>query len=138
MYDHRLSEMVLKTLLYAPIFYLAMGYWMASNKQILSNDYLFPLDTVRSTPVTGHVYTEVFDWLTAPAWPLLLLAFAAMFLKVFGGMIAAVITRLIPGLKITDIVLDEDIDNYWASLDEHDRKWSIAEEKNNRSLCSGL
>ena len=40
MYDERLSQSVIKTLYYAPIFYLAFGYWMASNKQMLSNDNL--------------------------------------------------------------------------------------------------
>ena len=32
MYDERLSQSVLKTLYWAPIYYLAFGYWMASNK----------------------------------------------------------------------------------------------------------
>jgi hypothetical protein len=46
MYDHRLNEMILRTLMYAPIIFLAGGYWMCSNKQIISNDYLMPLETV--------------------------------------------------------------------------------------------
>jgi hypothetical protein len=32
MYDARPSEMILSILLYAPIFYLAAGFWMCSNK----------------------------------------------------------------------------------------------------------
>lgn len=30
--------------------------------------------------------------------------------------------------------LDEDIDNYYNCLDDHDRKWSIMEEENSRSV----
>ena len=32
MYDERLSQSVIKTLYWAPIFYLSFGFWMASNK----------------------------------------------------------------------------------------------------------
>jgi hypothetical protein len=32
MYDETLSEMVLDMLFYVPVFYLAFGYWMCSNK----------------------------------------------------------------------------------------------------------
>lgn len=32
MYDQRLSEMIMGMLLYAPVFYLAFGYWMCSSK----------------------------------------------------------------------------------------------------------
>mgnify|MGYP007095148141 FL=1 len=38
-----------------------------------------------------------------------------------------------PKLKIGDIEINEDIANYWASLDEEDRKWSTREEENARS-----
>lgn len=31
-YDERLSQSVINTLYYAPLFYLSFGYWMASNK----------------------------------------------------------------------------------------------------------
>jgi len=30
--------------------------------------------------------------------------------------------------------VDEDLDNYFHTLDEHDRKWSIKEEENARSV----
>jgi len=52
MYDQRLSESVLKKLYYAPIFFLGFGYWMASNKQLLSNEHLFPKDRMSSPEIT--------------------------------------------------------------------------------------
>jgi len=33
--------------------------------------------------------------------------------------------------------LDEEIDNYWAALDEGDRKWSVKEEENSHKLLTG-
>ena len=43
MYDERLSRSVLNKLAVAPLFYLAFGYWMASNQQLLSNEHLVSL-----------------------------------------------------------------------------------------------
>ncbi len=37
-------------------------------------------------------------------------------------------------MVIGNISIDEDIDNYFAALDEQDRNWSIREELNNRKL----
>ena len=39
-------------------------------------------------------------------------------------------------MQIGDIELDEDIDNYWAALDENDRKWAIREEENARNALN--
>jgi len=40
MYDERLSQSVIGMLNYAPLIFLGFGYWMASNKQMLSNEHL--------------------------------------------------------------------------------------------------
>jgi len=61
---------------YAPVMFLAFGFWMCSSKQLLSNEYLTPIQTVTETPLTGHIFTQVFQpktWISAPAWPLLFL-----------------------------------------------------------------
>lgn len=53
MYDERLSQAVIRLLYYAPIFFLGFGYWMASNKQMISNEHLYPKDRM-SSPQTHH------------------------------------------------------------------------------------
>lgn len=131
MYDHRLSEMILSSLLIAPIFYLAFGFWMCSSNQILSNEHLTPVQSVQSTPQTGHIYSHVLmpsTWSTAPAWPLLIMTTVFIMIKVFGSFIEKIVGRIFPSFKIGDIVVDEDIDNYWASIDKQDKNWSIKEE----------
>jgi len=40
----------------------------------------------------------------------------------------------VPSLKIGNFELDEDLDNYFHTLDEHDRNWSIKEEENCRNI----
>lgn len=49
MYDERLSKSVLRKLRIAPLFYLAFAYWMASSKQLLSNEFLYPVDNADDT-----------------------------------------------------------------------------------------
>ncbi len=53
-------------------------------------------------------------------------------LKCCGGWVVKKFESWFPSLAIGDIELDEDIDNYWASLDDEDRKWSTREEDNAR------
>ena len=38
MYDEKLNKNALSFLIYAPILYLAFGYWMLSSKQLLANE----------------------------------------------------------------------------------------------------
>ena len=42
-YDEKLSRAVIKLMWWAPVLYLAFGYWMASSKQLLSNSFLQPI-----------------------------------------------------------------------------------------------
>jgi hypothetical protein len=72
------------------------------------------------------------DGWVAPAWPLLLLFWAFVALQFIGPLVHHNVSKLLPSWAIGDIEVDEDIDNYFAALDEHDRNWSIKEEQNNR------
>jgi len=56
MYDEKQSELVSRISQVATLFYLAFGYWMCSRRQLLSNEYLSPIDRVTSTMQTHHVY----------------------------------------------------------------------------------
>ena len=56
----------------------------------------------------------------------------------FGDMIRRLINRCCCKLHTGEIEYEEFIDNYWASLDDHDRKWSIREEENVRSYRTSI
>lgn len=81
--------------------------------------------------MTFHTYSQVFGkegW-AAPAWPLLLVGILLL-LKIFiGDVIVNMAEKCFPFLKVGNLELDEDLDTYWNSLDDHDRKWSIKEEE---------
>lgn len=51
MYDGRLSESMLSTMMWAPAFYLAFGYWMVGSRQLYSNKFLTEIEN------TSSVYT---------------------------------------------------------------------------------
>ncbi len=65
-------------------------------------------------------------------WTMWLTFFTLLFLKFGGNYFGKKIENYFTSMKIGDIDLDENIDNYWASLDEEDRKWSQREEENAR------
>lgn len=134
MYDERLSNDVLNKLQFAPLLYLIFGYWMASNQQLLSNDHLTPVDSSLSTYISGHSFLSVFQgtgW-AGLKWPLLIGFIILNMVWYFGEKLAKQLYECFPNLKIGDVEINEEIDNYWTTLDENDRKWSIEEEKNAR------
>lgn len=74
----------------------------------------------------------------APAWPMLFAFIGVTGIVLFGGILMEQFEKCIPCLKIGDLVLDEDIDNYWIALDDNDREWSIKEEENARDNLGGI
>jgi len=69
-------------------------------------------------------------------WTMILGIILLIILKVCGNWIGKKIEKMFPQFAIGDIELDEDIDNYWASLDDEDRKWSQREEQNSRNALN--
>jgi hypothetical protein len=64
----------------------------------------------------------------------LILAFwAVFFLTVFRNSIFGFVTKTLPSAKVGDLELDEGLPNYFETLDEHDRNWSVKEEENARA-----
>jgi len=126
MYDERLSNSVLDMMSYAPLFLLSFGYWMASNKQILSNENLEPKERMTDPDITNHTMRGFFtgDVFSAPAWPLMMLFCFLVLNQIFGKRMFSYLVMLFPDLEIGDLELDEDIDNYWAALDDKDRDWA--------------
>jgi len=131
MYDESLARNVMAKMKTAPIFMLLFGYWFFSSQQLLDNLELKPFQRQSDTPITAHTMADPFHkagWDT-PAWPLLLVGVLLIIHVIFGDWLGEALARCFPSLKIGDVDLNEEIDTYWNSLDDHDRKWSIAEEE---------
>jgi hypothetical protein len=134
MYDERLSNDVLSKLQFAPLLYVCFAYWMASNEQLISNGHLTAVESSTSTYITNHTMGSVFSgegW-AGIKWPFLALFILLNIIWYFSESIHKLLYQCLPDMQIGDVELNEDIDNYWAALDEEDRKWSTREEDNAR------
>lgn len=135
MYDERLSQTVLNQMQVAPLLMMTFGYWMASNLQLLRNDRLLPRESTTVLAETQHtIGTLIGEGWAGYNWTMLLCFFTLLIVYFAGPAISKKIEKKYPSFAIGDLELDEDIDNYWASLDEEDRKWHQREEANSRSL----
>lgn len=111
---------------------------MLSSKQLLYNN-LYTITHSTDVETTGHIYSEVFTasaYSAQPAMPFLILFWIFLFGILFRGFIFKWITFLFPVLKIGDLEIDEDLDNYFNCVDDVDRNWSIKEEENAREVLN--
>jgi hypothetical protein len=134
MYDDKLNNRVLRTMTYAPLLFFLFGYWMLSNHQLIGNDihWFEQSDDVKKT---GHIWTEVFKavgYKNQPGMPLLVMFWVIFLVIVFRNSLYKLWTRFVPQSKVGEFEIDEDLDNYFNTLDDHDRQWSIKEEENCR------
>lgn len=135
MYDEKLNNNVLKIMTYAPLLFLSFGYWMLSSRQLLHNE-VYDISSKDDVRKTGHIWTEVFKCETYstnnPAMPLLVMFWFLAVTTIFRDFLYRHITRLFPSLRVGEIEIDEDLDNYFNTIDDNDRNWSIKEEENAR------
>lgn len=125
---------------YAPLLFLSFGYWMFSSLQLMSNSDLSFAVHDQDVRATHHVWTEVFSgtaYEMRPALILILAFWVFLFGTIFRSWIYKSLAALFPNaIKVGDMEIDEDLDNYFNTLDDHDRNWSIKEEENARSVLN--
>jgi hypothetical protein len=68
--------------------------------------------------------------------PLLVMFWVIFIVIVFRNTMYKYWTKYFPSSKVGEFEIDENLDNYFNTLDEHDRKWSIEEENNCRSVMN--
>jgi hypothetical protein len=140
MYDEKLNKNALSILTYAPILYLAFGYWMLSSKQLLSNELPHTwkyLDDVNIQ--SGHKWSEVFSGAayesSTPSMPLLV-TFWVIFTLVFFRNTLLKVWNWVPFLAVADFEIDEGLPKYFKAIDENDLKWSVFEERYAREILN--
>lgn len=86
---------------------------------------------------SGHIWTSIFhpsSYEVTPAQPLLIMFWVLLIAIFFRNTVYAWLTRNFSKLmKIGEIEVDEGLNNYFTTLDDHDRNWSIKEEENARN-----
>lgn len=85
MYDNKLNDSVLDKLQYAPLLFLAFGYWMFSNHQLFGGE-TFPIEKAGDVRLSGHIWYSIFlpeGWQVGPAFPLIVAFFIVLVLLIF-------------------------------------------------------
>lgn len=142
MYDERLNKNALAILTWAPLLFLSFGYWMLSSKQLFGGDSegLTPIDFSDQPSKTSHSFTGVFSGaafnFAEVSAPLLLTFWLFLVLTLFRNMIYKALITVLPVLAIADFEVDEGLDNYFNTIDDKDREWSIKEEQNARDVLN--
>lgn len=137
-YDEALNLEVLRKLSYGPLFLVAFGYWMLSNKQLLNNDdqLLIVKEKTNSKFVAGHVWTDVFSvdsgFHVGPGAYLLIFFGCYLVYLFLNAPINWIIGKLFPDMMIGSLTIDEDIDLYQNCLDFDDKRYTYLEEFNMR------
>ena len=137
MYDDKLSNRVLSVMTSAPLFYLSFGYWMFSNRKLLSNDNIMWFNQSNDVKMSGHIWSSVFKkegYVNQPGMPLLVGFWVLFVLIMFRDRLYKYLTYFFPSLKVGELEIDEDLANYFTTLDHHDRNWSLKEEENCRNV----
>lgn len=136
-YDDLLNKNALETMKWAPLGFLAFGYWMFSSPQLMGNT-LGMLDKTSTVMDSNHVWWEAITgegYQLGPGLPLILMFWILLILIIFRLPLYNLLRTCCPSfIKVGEMELDEDIDNYFACLDDHDRNWSLKEEENSRKV----
>lgn len=75
-------------------------------------------------------YTElVYD----QAAPCFIMTFGLIFIITLGYLLSSLANMCCKGLFSTELNVDENLENYFVSLEEDDKMWMIMEEENLRS-----
>lgn len=138
MYDNKLNDRVLRVMTYAPLLFMSFGYWMLSNNQLFANN-VYWFDQISDIRITGHRYVSVFKaegYVHQPGMPLLVMFWFMGIVTIFRNSIYNVFVRVFPKTRVGDFEIDEGLDNYFNTLDDHDRQWSIKEEENCRNVMN--
>ena len=138
MYDEKLNKNALAILTWAPLLFCSFGYWMLSSLQLLSNDHLPELTYSDTDRTSGHYVSSVFSMDAVSAsnvgMPLLLTFWFLVITIPLRNYIYGFLTTVLPFLQIAQFEVDEGLPNYFETIDEQDRNWSIKEEENAREV----
>ena len=111
---------------------------MASNHQLLSNEYAGTLEKKSSPRPSLHTIEEYFgldERITqTPAWPMMAALAILLVCLAFGDRMMNFVMACIPSFRFGDLDIEEEIDSYWNVLNEADRAWSLKEEENIRHV----
>ena len=129
--DDQMTKNALSMLAYSPVLLMMNGYWMLSNKQIFDSE-LNSLSTVTENMLTGHTFDTLF--VLDHAFPLLVLSLSVLFLILFSKIFVESMRRWGFVISKREIVVDENLPNFFTAVTLAEADWIIAENQNLREV----
>lgn len=128
-YDNSLNQRVYGAMfIVAPSMLLAFSYWMLSNKQLLTNDDLNPIQKRGDTFSQHLFYSGIIVENNLPANLLLLQLTVFIFYNLIRGNMAKINSYLCPSIHIKKTKVIEHSDLYQNCLSTKEREWVLKEE----------
>lgn len=110
--DDTSTRSALATVKYAPLFLLANGWWMLSNRQIFGNAWSYVEHDQQPMPSRHWVVPTGLDWAT----PVLLTALAGFVVSLLQAFFGPLLASLGFAMARGDIEVDEDLPNFWEAV----------------------
>jgi len=132
--DDALTLNCVEKLKYAPLLFLANGYWMLSNRQMFENK-AFDIDYTFNTMRSGHAFgadlkdSAEINW----AFPALFITMAALSIIGLQKVLGEYLTKWGFTLQTNAIAVDEDLPNFFESIKLSQADELIAENDNMRN-----
>lgn len=130
MYDEKLNNLALNIIQKSPLVCLPFSFWMFGNLQLLQENYM-PITNASDPMYTGHVFSwdMLYTNLMTPSGIHILFWEVFVVIFLFSKVIEKFIFKIFPSMDFSNHI-EENVDNFFKSLDDEDRDWSIQEHKN--------
>lgn len=138
MYDHTINRYSVFVLLFAPLMYMTIGYWMLTNIEIF-RDIVINVQSYNSAQKTSHTLKSIATFFPSHADPLLIILglfvliymSRTLWIKIFTNQAKRLLDKkkLLPDIKTEKL-------SYYDSLSSYQRQWLIAEELHTREVLN--
>lgn len=125
-FDDELNYFMLDQMLWFPVLYAGIGFWMFTNMQIFGN-FVSPIDYVGDHISAGHEIGESLISFDKPGWPFLILGgitICSRFMDYFG------IEKYLYSEGIHEILKHKNkSESFYTIISKSDKLWLLQEEK---------
>ena len=128
--DDALTKNMLQLLSYSPILLIFNGLWMISNRQIFDS-WVNSISTTTDLMETGHTLKSMINRVQ-PSSPLLMICFVFLVIILIRNYFYSTLRKWGFTITKTEIVVDEDLPNFYEAVKLGDADWMVYENKNLR------
>ena len=125
-YDDDLNRGTMSAVLWYPVFYAGIGFWMFTNEQIFAN-FVYPIKYIGEHVTQGHYIANSVEFVK-PGWPFLILLAIIVISRIthYSGLNKAFLSNEVKAILEGDKLESK---SFYEIISNSDKKWLLAEEK---------